>query len=597
MRLSTRTSLRLAVRSNRSFGLIGNGRDSRPRRQRVRVVGTALAGVALGVPLALSGCGSNTPPGVLGYVEGFSGAVVADEPHAVIIARDILSAGGTAADAATAMALALTVTLPTSASLGGGGVCLVQDMDQMDSLRVEALDFLPTTAAGPPGPDGQAVAVPAMPRGMFALHARDGVLRWETVVSPAETLARQGFSASRALAREVQALGGLPMDSSVSSVFGVGMVAEGQRLKALDLARALGQVRVAPGGFYTGEMSREMIASASEAGFAMTQDALRAWTPTWRPAVRHAHSPHWDLFAPVPDGAARVAAQWAGQSAAIAVGGGRQLAMRTGHGPVADAGVLLAQSGDDAAQDYPDLTGGGEGPPSPAAAEPAPAVSEPAPMAEPVSVPEAEEAAPVGLTPAGITDDVDTQVEASDEMDSAAPVGTEAMPEPGAPEEPAPSAVPATAPSVAAVPIAPGATSFVVVDSFGGAVACALTANRPFGTGRLLPRLGFAPVPMPGVDAPALAVMLRANTNVDGSLGGFGVVGKGAETLALSAGGAVFLRDAAPTAALTRAAGSAPPGARINVVSCPETVPDYPESCGVAVDPRGAGLGMIFGSE
>jgi gamma-glutamyltranspeptidase/glutathione hydrolase len=569
-----------------------NVRVSRPRRQRARVVGTALAGAALVAPLALSGCGTDTPPGVLGYVEGFSGAVVADEPHAVIIARDILSAGGTAADAATAMALALTVTLPTSASLGGGGVCLVQDMDQLDNLRVEALDFLPATAAGPPGPDGQAVAVPAMPRGLFALHARDGVLRWETVVSPAENLARQGFSASRALAREVQALGGLPMDSSVSAVYGVGMVAEGQRLQALDLARALGQVRVAPGGFYTGEVSRELIASASEAGFAMTQDALRAWTPTWRAAVRQAHSPHWDLFAPVPDSGARVAAQWAGQSAALSVGSGLQLAMRTGPGPVADAGVLLAQSGNDAALDYPDLTGGG-------ASTPATTTAEPLPAAEPVPEPELEEAGPVLLTPAEATEAAEDAEDAeTDEMDSAAPVGSEALPGPGT-EDPAgtPSAVPSTAPSVAAVPIAPGATSFVVVDSFGGAVACALTANRPFGTGRLLPRLGFAPVPMPGVDAPALAIMLRANTNVDGSLGGFGAVGKGAETLALSAGGAVFLRDATPSAALTQAAGSAPPGARINVVSCPETVPDYPESCGVAVDPRGAGLGMIFGSE
>src|SRR5690606_25244293 len=91
--------------------------------------------------------------------------VVADEPQAAAIGRDILAQGGNAVDAATAMALAMAVTLPSRASLGGGGMCLVHDAETGD---VRALDFLPR-----PGGDGR-VGVPTMLRGLYALHGAYG---------------------------------------------------------------------------------------------------------------------------------------------------------------------------------------------------------------------------------------------------------------------------------------------------------------------------------------------------------------------------------------------------------------------------------------
>lgn len=68
---------------------------------------------------------------------------MADEPRAALVGRDILSAGGSAADAATAMYLTLAVTLPSRAGLGGGGMCLTFDAV---SGVTETLDF---TAAAP----------------------------------------------------------------------------------------------------------------------------------------------------------------------------------------------------------------------------------------------------------------------------------------------------------------------------------------------------------------------------------------------------------------------------------------------------------------
>ncbi|MGH6960507.1 MAG: hypothetical protein ACREE7_08500, partial [Dongiaceae bacterium] len=54
--------------------------------------------------LAVGGCQSGyiRDAGVIGSVEGFAGAAIADDPRAVVAARDAQVAGGSAADAAVA---------------------------------------------------------------------------------------------------------------------------------------------------------------------------------------------------------------------------------------------------------------------------------------------------------------------------------------------------------------------------------------------------------------------------------------------------------------------------------------------------------------
>ena len=149
---------------------------------------------------------SNAPAqGQPGYVQGFLGGAVADEPRAALAAREILSAGGNAADAAVALGFALSVTLPSRAGLGGGGACLAYAADKKSANAgvPEAVLFTPVAPpASAPTPTGPP-RCRCWPAGLYLLHARYGHLPFESLIVPAEQLARFGTPASRALVRDL----------------------------------------------------------------------------------------------------------------------------------------------------------------------------------------------------------------------------------------------------------------------------------------------------------------------------------------------------------------------------------------------------------
>lgn len=256
------------------------------RRQRGPVGRIAvLVACALGLAACSSGDGAGEI-GTIGAVTGFAGMVAADEPHAALAARDILSAGGTAADAAVAGAFTMAVTLPSSAGILGGGMCLVHGIDDdADRSKVEVLEFLPGFAPAD-GATRFPAAVPGLPRGLFALHAKYGVLRWESLLAPAEQMARLGFPASRALAKEFVAGGAvLRNDMEAIRTFAdrEGMSpGEGTRLVQENLGASIARIRMrGVGDFYQGVMARDLVAAYRRVGFGLTVDALRDYRPRW----------------------------------------------------------------------------------------------------------------------------------------------------------------------------------------------------------------------------------------------------------------------------------------------------------------------------
>src|SRR5258706_9888118 len=90
-----------------------------PRRSLPFLVVVVLAGLLAG----LTACSSDAPPAAAdfgsGAVGGFAGAVAADEPRAVLVARDVLSGGGSAADAAVAAYFTMAVSPPSPAGIRG----------------------------------------------------------------------------------------------------------------------------------------------------------------------------------------------------------------------------------------------------------------------------------------------------------------------------------------------------------------------------------------------------------------------------------------------------------------------------------------------
>jgi gamma-glutamyltranspeptidase/glutathione hydrolase len=269
-------------------------------RQRARLL---LAAALTGF---LTACGSSEfapVKGTPGYVEGFFGAIVADDPQAAIIGRDILTSDGNAVDAAVAAYFAMAVTLPSEASLGGGGICIVQAPEKKE---VEVLEFLARPPSQvPPGAD-RPTAVPGNVRGFYALHARYGSMRWEQLLRPAEYLARFGMRVSRALAADIDKVGDAFLrDPAARSIFGTDggstPSVEGSVVTQVDLATVLGRIRSeGPGDFYVGPLGDQLVAAIGAAGGSVEKSDLIRFQPVWQPSIQVESNSRIAHFPPAP---------------------------------------------------------------------------------------------------------------------------------------------------------------------------------------------------------------------------------------------------------------------------------------------------------
>ncbi|MGE0226756.1 MAG: gamma-glutamyltransferase [Acetobacteraceae bacterium] len=443
--------------------------------------------------------GSSPQPGQSGYVQGFLGGVVADEPRAALEGREVLSSGGNAADAAVAVAMTLAVTLPSRAGLGGGGACIAfaSGEKSINKGYPEAILFVPPAPSSPGARADRPAALPMLARGMYLLSARYGSRPFETFVSPAEQLARFGVPVSRALARDIAVVAGpLSADPAARAVFtrNGAPLAEGQILQQPELASTITQLRVSGvGDMYQGALARRIEEASPRIGGPLTLADLRVALPQ---LVLPMVVPYRDDKVAFPP-------------------------------PPADGGLAAAAAFQTLASNPSDLAGAG-----------------------------ARAAATAERWRAGGV--------VSERLLAAAPA-------PGAYAPP--------------LPPLPASTSFAVLDRDGNSVVCALTMNNLFGTGRIVPGMGFLAAASPAfVPPPLLSVALAWNEPLRAFRAAVGGSGQNGAALATAAAMMNTLRTQQPMAALV------PDPGRANVIACGRYLPPNSDSCGAVVDPREFGL-------
>jgi gamma-glutamyltranspeptidase/glutathione hydrolase len=225
-------------------------------------------------------------------------AVASDSQLASEAGVELLRAGGNAADAACATALALGVVDPFASGLGGGGFAIVH---QASSGKNTALDFRETAPARLvpkvkgqrlviPKQSGLSVGVPGEARGLAELVERFGALPFSRCIEPALRLAH-GFVLSAWAARQIgEELEHHPSDGPalVGRLFGIDETAA-KRLRAGDrvarpaLARTLEKLhRQGAAAFYQGEIARAMVAAIAAADGVLGLDDLTHYVPVER---------------------------------------------------------------------------------------------------------------------------------------------------------------------------------------------------------------------------------------------------------------------------------------------------------------------------
>jgi gamma-glutamyltranspeptidase / glutathione hydrolase len=210
-----------------------------------------------------------------------TGLVVGDEPFAVKAGASVLSQGGSAADAATAMYFALAVTYPVAAGLGGGGLCIVHDPAKSAN---EAFVFLARDSSG-----GGPFAVPGNVRGFAALQTAYGKLPWQRDVAPGEGFAATGFPISNALATRISTSADVVrLDANLAAEF----LDENGQVKKADtivsnptLADTLSYVRTLGWqGFYTKTIAQKLAAYAGTQSSGISYAELVAISTNSEPA-------------------------------------------------------------------------------------------------------------------------------------------------------------------------------------------------------------------------------------------------------------------------------------------------------------------------
>lgn len=234
------------------------------------------------------------------------GLATSADPRASEVGMMILRQGGSAADAAMAMMVALTVVEPQSSGIGGGGFLLhasgsdgkIDTIDGRETAPISATSDRFLGADGKPLPfvkafqGGKSVGVPGNIRLMALTHEKWGKLPWADLFQPAIQLAEGGFEVNKTLAGRLQQIAPLwnrfPDARAIYWKNGAPAKA-GDLITNPKLAETLDRIaELGPDAFYSGQTALEMVNTVRTTAVNpgdITQEDLTAYAAQERPAV------------------------------------------------------------------------------------------------------------------------------------------------------------------------------------------------------------------------------------------------------------------------------------------------------------------------
>jgi gamma-glutamyltranspeptidase / glutathione hydrolase len=225
-------------------------------------------------------------PGSGTAVTGPGGVTAAGSPQAAQTAAAILSAGGTAVDAAIAASAVQCVVEFPWCGLGGDGFLLIRPA-RGDVVAINGSGAAPGRAAE--GLDGldrvprfgpRSVAVPGLVSAWELAHGRFGTRPLPELLEPAIGIARDGFAADPRLSSAIKAAREDPSISPGLAALLAG--SDGTRFAQPDLATTLAEI--SSGGskyFYRGAFARQMADHLTSRGGVLSAGDMAAHTMDW----------------------------------------------------------------------------------------------------------------------------------------------------------------------------------------------------------------------------------------------------------------------------------------------------------------------------
>ena len=243
-------------------------------------------------------------------VRGAHGAVSAGHPLAAAAGYDVLRRGGTATDAAVAMAAVLAVVRPHMNGAGGDAFALFYDgaTGQVTALngsgRAGALAtpafFREAGHDAVPYQGPLSVSVPGAPAAWVEAWERYGSLSLEELLAPAVAYARHGFPVSERLAADFDAMGGdLNEPGRMLYLPGGSPPEPGSLLANPALARTLEAIAAeGSSGFYRGPVARALTDFLESRGGYLRAADLAEHASTWVEPLRIDYLDHTFLVLP-----------------------------------------------------------------------------------------------------------------------------------------------------------------------------------------------------------------------------------------------------------------------------------------------------------